>query len=610
MQSYLDQEFKNYTDTLATYLQKELAEAGFSEMEVKVNFEKIKDFSFGHLTLNTALQYSKILKTNPMSLAEKLANILSEKEKELENKTFKKISVAAPGFVNLTLTTEFFTDLANNILHNKNYGENELEKNKVWAIEHTSPNPNKAMHIGHLRNNLVGMSLSNLLESCGAKVTKEAIMNDRGIAIAKLMYGYLYGQIIPDTEAVTKKSELSLRDFIHYWTEHRNEWQTPQSLETEPDLFTSQSYIFGEEFMNEKEAEVRQLVIDWEAGDTENHELWKHVLSFSYLGMNKTLKRLGSSWDKVWYESEHYKEGKDLVEEGLQKKIFTKLEDGAVLTNLEKYNLPDTILQKRDGTSLYITQDLALTRKKKEFNKADKMVWVVGPDQSLAMKQVFACCEQLGLGKLEDFWHISYGYVGLADADGSFVKMSSRKGNVLLIDDLIDLVRAKLLEQMRDVDTDRAEKLALAAIKFAILKSGKDESLTFDIDKSVDTKGDTGVYVMYTLARIRSILDKVEDLPEEFVNNEIVKNICEKTPLLRTLFFYPQSLEKSLKDKSTHHVAQHLLELCSAFNSLYEQEKIIDDEDLNKNKLLLAKNTEQVILHGLSVLNIKPVFKI
>jgi arginyl-tRNA synthetase len=364
--------------------------------------------------------------------------------------------------------------------------------------------------------------------------------------------------------------------------------------------------------MANHEAEIRQLVVDWESGDTENRQLWKHVLDYSYAGMRKTLERLGSSWDKVWYESDHYQEGKDLVEEGLHKGIFQKLEDSAVLTKLESYNIPDTILQKRDGTSLYITQDLALTKKKKLENKVDKLVWVVGPDQSLAMRQVFACCEQLGIGKLEDFWHISYGYVGLADKDGNFTKMSSRKGNVLLIDDLLDTVKEKVQENLKseEVEDGRSEKLALAAVKFALLKSGKDESLTFDINNSVDVKGDTGIYIMYTLARIHSILEKAGGAPISMAEGPILDLLIEKTGLPRTLLFYPSAVEKSFADKSTHHVAQYLLELAGAFNNFYEQEKIIDEEDTEKVKLAILQATENTILHALQILNIEPVFKI
>jgi arginyl-tRNA synthetase len=606
MYNFVESQLLPYSKAISELLKNE----GSLTTSPQINIEKIKDFRFGHLTLNTPMQFAKQLQTSPMILAAKIRSKLEKTDSEQSQKLFDKVETAAPGFVNITLSSNFFIKLAKEILTNPHYGNNEIEKGEIWSIEHTSPNPNKAMHIGHLRNNLVGMSLANLLEKCGASVTKEAIMNDRGIAIAKLMYGYLYGMILPDDLAQIKSKEMNLQEFIKYWVNDGSGWQTPESLDINEDLFVTQCYIKGEEFMTDHETDIRQLVVDWEAGDDNNHKLWKYILDYSYSGMNKTLTRLESSWDKIWYESEHYKEGKSLVEEGLQKGIFQKLEDGAVLTNLESYKIPDTILQKRDGTSLYITQDLALTKKKKLQNKADKLVWVVGPDQSLAMKQVFACCEQLGIGKVEDFWHITYGYVGLADKDGGFVKMSSRKGNVLLIDDVIDVVKEKLLEQMKEKDGARAENLALAAIKFAILKSGKDESLTFDINTSVDVKGDTGIYVMYTLARIHSILEKSGDTPAEVTSDEVFDKLTSSSTILCTLLFYPNAIEKSYRDKSAHHVAQFILELCGAFNTLYEQEKIIDENDTAKIKLVLLKLTEKTLIHALQILNITPVFKV
>ena len=343
-------------------------------------------------------------------------------------------------------------------------------------------------------------------------------------------------------------------------------------------------------------------------------ELWEHVLAYAYAGIEKTLSRLGSHFDKVWHEHEHYQAGKQYVEEGLKKGVFQKLEDGAVLTNLEKdYGLPDTILLKRDGTALYITQDIALTAlKKKEYN-ADKLVWVVGPDQTLAMKQVFAVCEQLGIGKLEDFTHVSYGYVGLKADDGGFQKMSSRAGTVVLIDDVIDAVKARIeanesaLERESELAPDLSEKLAIAAVKFAILKPDRTQDLTFDINQSVNVQGDSGVYVMYSYVRTQSILEKsgkkVSDL-----NATAVKVGAEKD-LMRTLAFFPSVVERAQQDLSAHHIATYLLEVSSAFNSWYANESILDGSEREVHKLAVVKATGQVLKNGLSILGIATVEK-
>ena len=285
------------------------------------------------------------------------------------------------------------------------------------------------MHLGHLRNNLVGMGIVRLLKWNGAEVASDAVYNDRGIAIAKLIYGFL---------AHMKKDE-SLPTDVSVWSGNKDKWYTPKEKEMKPDVFVTECYVLGEkDFKNDPEIEkkTRELVVKWENDDKTVWEIWENVLSYAYQGINNTLNRLGSHWDKIWYEHEHYQDGKDFIEKGLEKGIFQKLEDGAVLTNLEKYNIPDTILLKKDGTSLYITQDIALTSLKKKTYNADKLVWVIGPEQSLAMKQLFTVSEQLGIGKVEDFTHVPYGYVGLKDGDGGFKKMSSREGTVVLIDDV------------------------------------------------------------------------------------------------------------------------------------------------------------------------------
>jgi arginyl-tRNA synthetase len=230
------------------------------------------------------MKYAKFLKTNPLALAESLKTVLEELDDQTVDRVINKVEVKAPGFINIYLSNNFYEKVLNQALAGtETFGDNKLVEGEKWAVEHTSPNPNKAMHIGHLRNNLVGMSLSNLLESCGATVTKEAIMNDRGIAIAKLMYGYLYGMLIENSEAAKMAAnEGSTQELIHFWTTNNHLWHTPESLQIAADLFTTQCYIKGEELMVNHEAEIRQLVVDWENGDVENRQLWKHVLSYSY----------------------------------------------------------------------------------------------------------------------------------------------------------------------------------------------------------------------------------------------------------------------------------------------------------------------------------------
>ncbi|MCA9362120.1 arginine--tRNA ligase, partial [Candidatus Kaiserbacteria bacterium] len=461
---------------------------------------------FGEYSANVAMRYAKELGRNPFELAEELAAFLREQGiAELADAQAVK-----PGFLNLYLTPAAKTQHLTTITEaGAAYGKNTSHAGETWVIEHTSPNPNKAMHIGHLRLNLVGMGIVRLLQAAGAEVIADAVYNDRGIAIAKAMYGFLAHQ---------KKDQATPTD-IAYWVAHQDEWLTPVEKDMKPDRFVTECYVLAEKDVKEDpavEQRIRQMVVDWEAGDTDNWQLWRQVLQYAYIGNEHVLGRLGSHWDKVWYEHEHYQKGKEYVEKGLREGIFQKLEDGAVLTDLEDpYGLSDTVLLKNDGTSLYITQDIALTDLKKTTYNADHLVWVIGPDQTLALKQLFAVCEQLGIGKLSDFTHVSYGYVGLKEDDGSFKKMSSREGTALFLEDVIDAVKAVVrqrfdAEEKHDTATREAlaETLALAAVKFAFLKSDRAQDIAFDIEQSVDVQGDSGMYVEYTFVRTQSILKK------------------------------------------------------------------------------------------------------
>lgn len=540
----------------------------------------------GDITTNVALRSSKIISNPPAGGPKILAQEIVEYLKSKNQKQIAKIEIAGPGLINIWLSNEAkkeVVDFVNNPSADggSEYGKNKNQKNKKWVIEHTSPNPNKAMHLGHLRNNLVGMSLANIIENAGGNVVRDAVDNNRGIAIAKAMYGY--------------------------------EWMMKNNPEKEktllPDVFISECYVKGDTLSKENvEAEkaIRQMVVDWENKDAKTWELWKLVLSYSYRGMERTLKRLGNKWDFVWHESDHYEAGKKYVEQGLQKGIFKKLEDGAILTQIEeKYGIPETILLKNDGTALYITQDIALTDLKKKKYKADKLIWVIGPEQSTAMAQMFAVCEQLGIGKREDFIHIPYGYMGLKDAEGNFKKMASRTGNVLLIDDIIDTVKETLrAEQSRIKDDEELlEKLAICAIKFAILKCERNQQMAFSVEESVRINGDSGIYVMYTYARIQSILNEAKN---QGIKIKTVDG-SSANKVVRELIGYPIIIQNAEKHYSAHPIVHYLLSLTSTFNSWYANEKILDNSTNTPEKLAILKAVSNIIEHGFKILGIEVV---
>jgi arginyl-tRNA synthetase len=553
----------------------------------------------GDLTTNIALRLSKITKTNPSEIAQDI-------KKYLEEKTIpgiEKIEIAGPGLINIFLNNTARKDLINSILENKDIFKLDTDKNSHWVIEHTSPNPNKAMHLGHLRNNLVGMSISNMLENSGARVTRDAVDNNRGIAIAKAMYGFL------SLEKKNKSTETNIQD----WVKNPEHWYTPQEKDMRPDVFITNCYTGGEELRkNDTAGEIdkiiRQMVLDWEEKDQDTWKLWQHILNYSYAGMEITLKRLGNKWDKVWHEHEHYQRGKDYVEKGLKKGVFKKLDDGAVLTQIEeRYGIPETILLKNDGSALYITQDIALTDLKKKTYNADKLIWVIGPEQTLAMEQLFAVCEDLGIGKREDFIHIPYGYMGLKDETGNFKKMSSRAGTVLLIDDLLDTVKEKIKTARgeKEITEDSLEKIALAATKFSILKCEKNMNMAFDVNESVNLTGDSGVYVLYTHARINSILreGELQGIQIESKSGESAINV------VRMINSYPITLMSAREHLSVHPIAHYLLSLCATFNKFYGEEKVLDGGENMSEKLAVLLAVNKVIEHGLNILGIQTVEK-
>lgn len=533
------------------------------------------------------------------------------------SKFIKKIEVAGSGFINLYLSDQFFIDSLLTSISQKNYGSSEIAKGKVWELEHTSPNPNKAMHLGHLRNNLVGMTLGRLWEAIGIRVIYEEMDNNRGIAIAKLMWGFL------KFARIDKKTPVE----ISHWIDHPEKWQTPDDLKLRPDRFVDGLYVKGStDFEQDKQVEqtVRQMVVDWEANDDNTRQLWQHVLNYSYLGQQLTLKRLGNCWDHVWHEHEHYHLGKEMVFEGLEKGIFVKLIDGAVATNLAKFDLPDTIIQKSDGTSLYITQDIALNKLKINKNHADKYHWVVGPEQKLALAQMFAICEQFGFVKRSDLVHISYGYMSIKGQG----KMSSRAGNVLYIDDLLDLAkeRAKALIKDGSLSDDQknelSEKIGVGAVKYAILKVGRAVDMAFDIDSALSLEGNSGPYLQYTFARASSILRKAEILSQQLEKtltdaletqfNDLQHSLSQTDDkgLLKLIYQYPTIVQSAALNSEPSTLATYLYQLAQAFNSFYNQQQVLVDEQLLKQyRLGLVAAVIKVLGSGLTLLGIEPLSK-
>lgn len=553
-----------------------------------------KHEKFGDFAIN-------VMQLTPRPSQEEIAKFIVKLAKE---PLFEKVSLDG-AYINVFLShAELINDVSTVFDKKDLYGSSDWGQDKIWAIEHTSPNPNKAMHLGHLRNNITGMAIANLMEYAGVNVIREDVDNNRGIAIAKLMWGYLhYG-------ASEMVSEENLT--LDYWYDHQDEWESPEDRNQDPGKFVGELYVKAANAIKDHadlEAEVRQMVIDWEAEDEKTWDLWEKVLTYSYEGQDKTLKRLGNKWDCVWHEHEHYQKGKAYVEEGLEKGIFVITPEGTVITQLEAdYGIPDTVLRKSDGTSLYITQDIALTHLKMQKHSADHLFWVVGPEQTLALQQLFAVCEQLGIGSRSMFTHLVYGFMSIKGKG----TMNSRAGNVVYIDDLLDEAVAHALKNIQDPEKleipieEVAEKVGVGAVKYSLLKVGRTQDTAFDFDESLSFEGNSGPYIQYAYARMCSILRKaepVEDitLPQTWNDSEI--------NLLRAIARFQEVVLIAAQTYSPHDVCTYLFELTQKFNSFYEHSSILEAEtpDARLFRLALTQATAQVVHNGLKLLGIDVV---
>ena len=365
---------------------------------------------------------------------------------------------------------------------------------------------------------------------------------------------------------------------------------------------------------------MQDLLIKWEEGDKAVRENWKKLRDWTYKGFKETYKRLGSWHDQQWFESDIYAEGKKIVNEGLKRKVFRKLDDGAVLSNLKKYKLPDAIILRADGTSMYHTQDLRLTELKREKFPSDLYIWDIGPEQSLYLKQLFAICEQLGIGKREDYFHLSYGFVFLKTGE----KMSSRRGNVISADWLMDemVKRAKKIIEKSETPRRRlrnasrglskkeigevAEAVGIGAIKYGLLKPARETDIHFDLEESLSLEGNSGPYLQYTVARTNSVLGKVKGKRQESISLGIEEweLSSEELAVLRTLPRFTEVVEQSARNYAPNLLCNYLYVVAQKYNAFYNKHRIIGSKS-EDFRIMLTESVGQVLKNGLGLLGIE-----
>jgi len=613
--------------------------AEFGQKAIKleqISVEHPADQSHGDYSSNIALKL-KLENLNPFDLATKIVN--SVRKLGLPE-WLGKIDVVAPGFINLWLTEEYLSNQVNEVLSEKeNYGQNESLKNKKILLEHTSPNPQTTIMLGHLRNNFIGMAVSRILEANGAKVTKDCVVNDRGIHLCRAMLGYLIfakkGEIslknlenfreITSEQIAKTIANLNWQELLEAWIKKSNNWLTWKDLELKPDHANLIWYVLGSkayELSEEIQNQAKEMLMVWENKDKGVRKLWQQIMDWSKQGYRETYEKIGNQHDYVWYESDHYELGKDIVEEGLKKNVF-RVSEGAVVTDLERYGLTDNVVQKTDGTTLYLTQDLALTRLKTQKFPSDLYIWDIGQEQDFYFKQLFAICEQLGIGKKEKFYHLSYALINFKGGG----KMATRQGNIVTADEILEEMEKKAADIIKNSNQelrgkmsvneqkDLAKAVALAGIKYSMLKFARETTMYFDTEESLSLDGDSGPYLQYVYARCQSVLkkskaDKSERVEESFDSAQDKQESkgynSEEMTLMRILYKYPEIIVKAAETYSPNLICNYLFDLAQKYNNLYNQHSILQsDNEVRKMRLGLTSATAQIIKNGLTLLGIE-----
>lgn len=585
---------------------KELYGADITENMVQL--QKTKREFEGSLTL-VVFPFLKISRQKPEATAEAIGNWLVENCEHVERFNVVK------GFLNLVLAQQSWIKLLNAISADEHYGERKAGADApLVMIEYSSPNTNKPLHLGHVRNNLLGWSLAQIMEANGNRVVKTNIVNDRGIHICKSMLAWLKWGNGETPETSGKKGDHLIGDYYVAFDKHYRE--EVKELEAK----------FKAEGMTDEEAEKKakdeaplikeahDMLVKWEANDPEVRALWEKMNSWVYAGFDETYKALGVGFDKIYYESQTYLKGKAKVEEGLEKGLFFRKDDNSVWADLSDEGLDQKLLLRSDGTSVYMTQDIGTAEMRFNDYPIDKMIYVVGNEQNYHFQVLSILLDRLGFKWGKELVHFSYGMVELPNG-----KMKSREGTVVDADDLIAAMiddarrTSEELGKFADMsDEERAEvsrMVGMGALKYFILKVDARKNMLFNPEESIDFNGNTGPFIQYTYARIRSILRKAETqgiaVPEAFSGN--VNLSVKETELIQKMNEYEAAVRQAGIDYSPSGIANYCYELTKEFNQFYHDFSILgaDTDDEKALRLLIAKNVAKTLKNGMRLLGIE-----
>lgn len=570
--------------------------------KTKANFE-------GNLTLVT-FPLLKTSRKSPEATAQEVGEYLKANCKAIADFNVVK------GFLNLVIAPAAWIGLLNDIHANEKFGEQQVTADSPLAmVEYSSPNTNKPLHLGHVRNNLLGWSLSKIMEANGYKVVKTNIVNDRGIHICKSMLAWQkWGNGITPEQA-GKKGDHLIGDFYVAFDKHYREELAALTAQFKGEGLDDEAAKAKAEQESALMKEARAMLVKWEANDPEVRALWEKMNNWVYAGFDETYKALGVGFDKIYYESKTYLEGKKKVEEGLAKGLFVRKDDNSVWADLTNEGLDQKLLLRSDGTSVYMTQDIGTAEMRFKDYPIDKMIYVVGNEQNYHFQVLSILLDRLGFKWGKDLVHFSYGMVELPNG-----KMKSREGTVVDADDLI----ASMIQNARALSEDKVNKLediteaekneiarivGLGALKYFILKVDARKNMLFNPEESIDFNGNTGPFIQYTYARIRSILRKAAAqgiaIPTAVADNAPMNE--KEIALIQKMNDFGAAVAQAGVDYSPSGIANYCYELTKEFNQFYHDYSILnaDTEDEKTTRLVLAQNVAKVIKNGMELLGIE-----
>lgn len=544
----------------------------------------------------------KHIKANPQEIGEKLGDYLSS-HALWEGQPIVSGYNVVKGFLNLSICENYFLHFLHQIAPEKDYGKKPITKDSPAVIvEYSSPNTNKPLHLGHIRNNLLGFSMAKIIEATGKKVYKTQIINDRGIHICKSMIAWqLFGKGETPESTGEKGDKLVGKYYVLFDKAYKEEiaglisaGKTKEEAEREAPIFL-------------KAQEMLRL---WEQGDPETLALWRQMNQWVYDGFEVTYHNLGVSFDRNYYESETYLLGKDIVLRGLDEGVFYRKEDGSVWIDLTAEGLDEKLVLRSDGTSVYITQDLGTATKRieEDFPKVEGMIYTVGNEQDYHFKVLFLILQKLGYTWAKNLYHLSYGMVELPNG-----KMKSREGTVVDADDLMEemvQVAQELSQELGKLEgySDQQKEqlyrvIGLGALKYYILKVDPKKKIAFNPQESIDFQGNTGPFIQYTYARIQSILRRAE-------NCELPKSVSlhpKEKELIKLLSLFPEVVQNAADTYSPALIANYVYDLVKEFNSFYQNVSILGEEDTDKRSLRvhLSRKVGEVIAIGFDLLGIE-----